>query len=214
MVKVGSCGLCTEQFRECFEASSSIEVVYSGLDLQEGLQAALSEQADLAILDMGHPAGCVFETAAEIKRRSKRTKLVFLTASLDPDNIDISRALELRARGILTKAKSCDVLYDRLLRVLSGEHVFTNVVRDRIEYDPERGRYKLREQSALSQLTVRQLEILRHLCDGESVKAVARKLHLSPNSVDCHKYRIMRKVGVNNSVSLVRCAIREGLIEP
>ena len=61
-------------------------------------------------------------------------------------------------------------------------------------------------------LTNRQLDILRLLANGDSVKAVARKLHLSPKSVDSHKYRIMLKIGVNDSVHLSRYAIREGLI--
>ena len=51
-------------------------------------------------------------------------------------------------------------------------------------------------------LTDRQLEILRHLARGDSVKAVARKLFLSPKSVDNQKFRIMNKIGVRDKVSL------------
>ena len=63
-------------------------------------------------------------------------------------------------------------------------------------------------------LTDRQLEILRHLARGDSVKAVARKLFLSPKSVDNQKFRIMSKIGVRDKVALALFAVREGLITP
>jgi DNA-binding NarL/FixJ family response regulator len=72
----------------------------------------------------------------------------------------------------------------------------------------------MRSESALSQLTNRQLEVLRHLARGESVKEVAKSLQLSQKSVDSHKYRIMHKLGIHDRVKLTRYAIREGLMLP
>ena len=62
-------------------------------------------------------------------------------------------------------------------------------------------------------LTERQLEILCHLALGYSVKEVANILQLSQKSVDCHKSRIMRRLGIHDRVQLARYAIREGLVE-
>ena len=70
------------------------------------------------------------------------------------------------------------------------------------------------EDLSLECLTKRQQEILKHLALGDSVKEVARKLFLAPKSVEGHKHRIMRKLGIHDRVLLARYAIRNGLILP
>jgi DNA-binding NarL/FixJ family response regulator len=66
----------------------------------------------------------------------------------------------------------------------------------------------------LTSLTSRQIEVLRHLARGKSVKEVARSMHLSEKSIDSHKYRIMHKLGIHDRVELARYSIREGLTLP
>jgi DNA-binding NarL/FixJ family response regulator len=68
------------------------------------------------------------------------------------------------------------------------------------------------QESPLDQLTPRQLQILRILASGATVKEAARSLHLSPKAIDSHKYRIMQKLGIHDRVKLSLFAIREGLI--
>ena len=63
-------------------------------------------------------------------------------------------------------------------------------------------------------LTKRQQEILKLLALGDSVKEVARKLYLAPKSVEGHKHRIMKKLGIHDRVLLSRYAVRNGLILP
>ncbi len=63
-------------------------------------------------------------------------------------------------------------------------------------------------------LTRRQLEILRFLAIGDSVREVAEKLSLTPKSVEGHKYRIMKILEIHNRVHLARFAIRNGIISP
>ena len=70
------------------------------------------------------------------------------------------------------------------------------------------------EDLSLECLTKRQQEILKFLALGDSVKEVARKLFLAPKSVEGHKHRIMKKLGIHDRVLLARYAIRNGLIVP
>ena len=71
--------------------------------------------------------------------------------------------------------------------------VFAGDRRTTGHFDPVRREFHLRVDPPMKGLTDRQLEILRHLARGDSVKAVARKLFLSPKSVDNQKFRIMNK---------------------
>ena len=68
------------------------------------------------------------------------------------------------------------------------------------------------EDQSIDCLTNRQQEILACLAMGDSVKEVARKLHLAPKSVEGHKHRIMKKLELHDRVLLARYAIRQGLI--
>lgn len=83
-----------------------------------------------------------------------------------------------------------------------------------MDYDPLRKRYRLHSGGHLSTLTARQLEVLRHLAKGRTVKEIARILEVSPKSVDCHKYRLMNKLDIHDRVELARYAFREGLTVP
>ena len=63
-------------------------------------------------------------------------------------------------------------------------------------------------------LSSREIQILKQIALGHSIKEIAVWLNLTPKSVDSYKYRIMKKLGIHNRVLLCRYAIREGLIEP
>jgi DNA-binding NarL/FixJ family response regulator len=60
-------------------------------------------------------------------------------------------------------------------------------------------------------LSDRQIQILKHLAEGMSVKEIASKLKMSYKSVDSLKYRMMRRLRIHDRVDLARFAIREGL---
>lgn len=69
-------------------------------------------------------------------------------------------------------------------------------------------------RSALSALTAREIEVLRLLADGFTTRAVAARLEISFKTAACHRYRILQKLGVESTVSAVRWAIRNGIVEP
>lgn len=67
-------------------------------------------------------------------------------------------------------------------------------------------------QRALDELSVREVEVLRLISLGHTSAEVARQLHLSPRTVETHRARINRKLGVSKRAELVRYALRRGLM--
>ena len=65
-----------------------------------------------------------------------------------------------------------------------------------------------------SVLTPREIEVLCMLAEGITTKAVATRLQVAFKTAACHRYRILQKLGVESTVSAVRWAIRQGLIQP
>jgi DNA-binding NarL/FixJ family response regulator len=63
-------------------------------------------------------------------------------------------------------------------------------------------------------LTRREREIVELICDGLSEKEIAQRLGLARGTVNCHKLHISKKTGIHRATSLVRWAIRKGLVTP
>jgi DNA-binding NarL/FixJ family response regulator len=68
------------------------------------------------------------------------------------------------------------------------------------------------ERSLLEALSSRELEILRLVAEGKTSREIAERLAISPKTVDTYRSRLMRKIGAENLVALVKFAIRHGVI--
>ena len=66
----------------------------------------------------------------------------------------------------------------------------------------------------LSRLSLREIEVLKLVVDGRTSREIATLCGIKPSSVHTYRSRIMAKLEVNHVVSLVRLAIRHGLIRP
>ena len=67
--------------------------------------------------------------------------------------------------------------------------------------------------SPAERLTLRQREILRLLVDGHSAKVIAKRLSISPRTVESHKYAMMDSLGVTTTAELIRFAFRSGIAD-
>ncbi len=191
---------------------AGIQVVGTADDGGEALAPLLKAAPDVVILGAELPQGRAFDIAAEIRRQLSPARIVILTQNVADALIE--QALRVKADGILSRDEPLVQLVQAIRRAAAGEPTFSRLVAARLEFDPGRREFHLRVEPPMKGLTDRQVEILRHLARGESVKAVARKLFLSPKSVDNQKFRIMNKIGVRDKVALALFAVREGLIQP
>lgn len=63
-------------------------------------------------------------------------------------------------------------------------------------------------------LSVREFQLFQLLAEGHSVIEIAEILSISPKTAGVHHTNIMKKLGIQNSVQLVRLAIQHGIIQP
>lgn len=68
------------------------------------------------------------------------------------------------------------------------------------------------EETPVAALSIRQREILRLIAEGQSTKQIAALLDISPKTVEYHRGKLMRAVGLHDIPSLVRLAVRAGLV--
>ncbi|MGZ0170336.1 MAG: response regulator transcription factor [Planctomycetales bacterium] len=177
---------------------------------EDGMQMLIEKRPRIAIVEVDLDGRSGFELAGDLAMRQRETKVIFYSGSM-PD-IYIEQALRSKAAGYVLKTDSLASLLTAVQTVSKGGTFYSEPIRDRVSIDPVTGNTRAQFESRLTKLSDRQLEVLRHLAYGLSVKDVARKMHISVKSVDSHKYRIMQSLGIHDRVDLARYAIREGLV--
>lgn len=179
---------------------------------EEGVRMLLETKPRVAIIEIDLENRSGFELASELAMRQRETKVLFYTTAM-PD-IYIEQAVRSKVAGYVLKSDTLANLLSAVLKVASGGSYYSEPIRERISIDPATGGMKTHCESRLIELSNRQIEVLRNLAVGLSVKDVAKKMHITVKSVDSHKYRIMQTLGIHDRVDLARYAIREGLVCP
>lgn len=191
-----------------------MEVVGIEGDGEAGLRMLAERKPRVAIVEIDMEGRSGFEVAGDLAMRQRETRVIFYSAATPVPDIYIEQALRSKAAGYVLKSDSLANLLQAVQRAAAGGTFFSESIQSRLTVDPMSGHLKAPFESRLAQLSDRQIEVLRNLACGLSVKDVARKMHISVKSVDSHKYRIMQALGIHDRVDLSRYAIREGLICP
>ena len=201
------------------DAEEDISVVGRVSRLDQALRMVLETKPDVAVIDIAGSGNGIFGFVSDLASRSKQVRVVILTDRLS--EIFANQAIRLGVRGYLLKTEPYDVVIDAVRRVVRGELYLSSDVKRHLDgaenkhlEGTENKHYRIDTGHGLTSLTGRQLDVLRQLALGHSVKEIARQFHLSPKSIDSHKYRIMRQLNIHDRVALARYAIREGLVLP
>jgi DNA-binding NarL/FixJ family response regulator len=164
---------------------------------------------DLLILDMtmpGYPAGAELIASIVSKRNSPPPVLVF---SMSDDGWTASDALQAGASGYITKDSEPTLILKAIQKVAENGKYISPAVAEKILFG------KKREDSGPpphTQLSKREYEIFLMLLDGKSMDAIASELFISRQTVGTHKTRLMRKLGLQSNIDIVRYAINHDLI--
>ena len=209
---VDDCPLLCEALTALLQRELDFEVLGHSTDSDDGFRRIIDLKPDLVLCDVELPGRGAFTMAEEVLARLPALNLVFFTDYIT--DVFLDQTLRVNARGYLLKGESSQQIVRFLRTAARGENCFSPEVLERMDYNSTAKRYLVRSNSYLLTLTNRQLEVLRHLARGESVKEVAKSMVLSERAIESHKYRIMQKLGIHDRVELARYAIREGLTVP
>jgi DNA-binding NarL/FixJ family response regulator len=196
--------------RNVLDASHDLKVVAEAADGAEAVEKALSEDVQLAILDVSMPRLTGIQAAAELHKRKPELKTLIL--SMYDSEQFLFEALKAGASGYVLKSGADADIVDACRAAMRGESYLypsavTNLVRDYVD----RGG---RGEEEFDVLTPRELEILKLIAEAHTSKEIADQLFISIKTVDRHRQNILEKLGMRDRVELTRYAIRRGLIQP
>jgi len=192
--------LVRKGFRRMLEDDPTIAVVGEASDGNDAVRLALELKPRVIVMDCALPGISGIEASRQI--RAKWAEAAILMLSMHSEDTLIRQALEAGARGyILKNAMDLDLL-NAVRGVAEGKTVL----------DPQLIKPEALKGERESGLTVRELEILRHIVGGKSNKEIAADLGLSANTVAVHRANIMDALGIHKTAELVVYAIRNGLV--
>lgn len=113
------------------------------------------------------------------------------------------------ALGYINKDCTKDELHAAIEAAQHKQYYFSKEVSNVLD---GKGKIKISEQDLQLVISEREMEILRHLCDGLSPKEIAEKLFLSRRTVETHKNNIMQKFGVSTIGKLISVSIRSNIV--
>jgi DNA-binding NarL/FixJ family response regulator len=165
---------------------------------------AVATQPDLVLMDLRMPVMDGATATAEVLAARPQTRVLVLTTY--DDDADILRAVEAGASGYLLKDAPQTELVGAIHGALRGETVLSPTIAAKLVN-------RLRTPNdAASQLTPRELDVLRALAAGGTNAEIGRTLFISEATVKTHLLRVFTKLGVDDRTAAVTTAIQRGLI--
>jgi two-component system response regulator NreC len=188
--------------RRLLEEELDVEVVAEAADQRSASEAVQTQRPQVLVLDLGLPGGSCIDLIGELRERVPDTQIVVLT--MDQNPIPAQRALTAGACGYVSKDQADSELAPALAAAVRGEQYVSPPVAARLE--------TFHRSLTESALTPREVEVLRLIALGHTSVEIARKLRLSPRTVETHRAHIHKKLGLATRAQLVGYALRRGLL--
>jgi two-component system, NarL family, response regulator DegU len=165
---------------------------------------------DVVIVDLQMPVMDGAEVSEAIITKYPDVKIIILTMH-DSEKF-ILHMMETGVHAFLLKNTEPEELEKAIYAVMEKDFYHNDLVAAVLRKNVKEKKSGQRPMFRQNELTEREKEILTLTCQELTIKEIGQKLSLSENTVRNHKVNIMEKVGVNNTVGLVKFAYETGLI--
>jgi DNA-binding NarL/FixJ family response regulator len=197
--------LVRQGVRVMLTQASDIEVVGEAADGTEAMTLVERLRPDVMLLDVRMPGPRAWEVEAWTRAHYPQTITLALTAH-DCD-VYLSEMMDAGAVGYLSKDISTPQLVLAIRRAAQGECLFE------VEQFHRTHRWRTEVQARWERLSPREKEVLHALAQEAGTREIAQQFGISPQTVDTHICKLIRKLAVKNRAEAVAWAWTHGLIE-
>jgi DNA-binding NarL/FixJ family response regulator len=189
--------------RSLFASDSSV-IIDEATDARSGHRAYVSRKPDVTVIDIKLPDVSGFELMRRIRKDDPDAKIIMFSMNDDP--AFVVRAIELGAQGYVSKGDDPRMLVKAVRKVAAGINFVSPQLAEAVTFSAA----SIKANPA-SQMTAREMEVLRLLGRGDKIVEVADALEISYKTVANTTSLLKQKLDAKNHSDLVRIAVEMGL---
>ena len=198
-----------EGVRSCLRPFTQFEVVGVAAGGEDALAKAKKLLPDVILMDINMPGLDGLETTRRLKQACPKAKVLMFAGR--EENDAVGEMIQAGAKGCIRKSASAEELVSAIERVHQGETFFSADVAQMFfeDYVKRGGRA---QENVTKRISERERQVLHLIVEGAANKEAADTLQISVRTVEKHRQRIMKKLGVHKATELVRFAITKGIV--
>lgn len=184
-----------------------IQVIAEASDGQEAIHLVETHHPEVAVIDISMPTLNGVDAARQLARSCPKTRVILLTQHEEEQYLH--EALQSGVRGYVLKSQVVKDLVHAIQQVSRGGFYLSPGVSQAVVEA-----YRSRSERPSDPLSSRERQVLQLIAEGKSTKDVASLLGISVKTAESHRSRLMKKLDIHETASLVRYAVRRGLVQP
>jgi DNA-binding NarL/FixJ family response regulator len=189
--------------RSLFASDNTVKIE-EATDAKSGHRAYLARKPDITVIDIKLPDVSGFELMRRIRKDDPEARIIIFSMNDDP--AFVVRAIEMGAQGYVSKGDDPRMLVKAVRKVAAGDNFISPRLAEAVTFSGA----SIKANPA-SQMTARQLDILRLLGRGDKIVEVANALEISYKTVANTTLLLKQKLGAKNHSDLIRIAVEMGL---
>jgi two-component system, NarL family, response regulator DegU len=193
---------------QSFESVDSVKDAENGKEL---LTLMKYEVPDVAIVDLQMPVMDGADTCENIVEKYPDVKIIILT--MHDSERYILHMMEMGVHAFLLKNTEPEELEEAIHAVVEKDFYHNDLVASVLRKNVRDKKAGQRPDFSATELSDREIEIVKLVCQELTIKEIGNKLSISENTVRNHRSNIMEKIKVSNMVGLVKYAYETGLVK-
>lgn len=191
---------------------ADVEVVGNCKKPAEVFEFLKTHSVDLVVTDYKMPEMTGVELTVQLRQKYPQIKVLMLSVSEEAEMI--REAFQVGVWGYMMKKAGKTELLKAIQTVKSGQRYFSeSVVFELMRLGLSDNLLKHEVAPELTHLTDREIEIIKLITNEFSSHEIAEKLFIAPKTVETHRHNILKKLGLKNTVGLIKYALKNGIIQ-
>jgi DNA-binding NarL/FixJ family response regulator len=197
--------------RNLLEVEDGIEIIGEAAGGQEAVKIVRELAPDVVVMDLNMPGMGGVEATRHITTLAPLTRVVMLTIS-DQDN-DVIDAILAGACGYLLKDSSIQDLMAGIRAAALGESLISPTIAAKVLQRLRASSTRPEIETTIrTELSDREIEVLKLIANGKDNAMIAAELHISPKTVKNHISNILMKLQIDNRIQAAVYAVRSGIV--
>ncbi len=194
-----------------FSADENLEVIMEADNGEDLLKALETTTPDVIIMDLKMPIMDGMEATKAVRKKYPAIKVLVVT--MYDDDKFIIHLMENGANGYLLKNTEPDEIRKSIYAVHENGYYFNDVVNKALLKKLVLKNNLKPSFNQNVELTEREMEVLKLICEEKTAAEIAKDIFLSPRSVEGIRQRLIEKIGVRNTAGLVMFAVKNNMVD-